>query len=83
MKTTQGISLYCYLYLKLAKTPCFSYYLLWFFFYKSENKRAGQVLPGGAGQNLHLHLHVSKCKNDKIKFKKRKGRKEEKKNPKT
>jgi hypothetical protein len=34
METTQGISLYSYLYLKLAKTPCFSYYLLWFFFYK-------------------------------------------------
>jgi hypothetical protein len=23
-----------YLYLKLAKTSCFSFYLLWFFFYK-------------------------------------------------
>jgi hypothetical protein len=28
METTQEISLYSYLYLKLAKTPCFSYYLL-------------------------------------------------------
>jgi hypothetical protein len=34
METTQGISLY--LYLKLAKTPCFCYYLLCFFFYKNQ-----------------------------------------------
>jgi hypothetical protein len=34
METTQGISLYSYLYLKLAMTPCFSYYRLCFFFYK-------------------------------------------------
>jgi hypothetical protein len=34
METTQRISLYSYLYLKLAKKPCFSNYLLWFFFYK-------------------------------------------------
>jgi hypothetical protein len=35
METTQGISLYNYLYLKLAKTPCFSY-LLSFSFYKKD-----------------------------------------------
>jgi hypothetical protein len=34
METTQGISLYSYPYLKLAKTPCFIYYLKCFFFYK-------------------------------------------------
>jgi hypothetical protein len=28
METTQEISLYSYLYFRLAKTPCFSYYLL-------------------------------------------------------
>jgi hypothetical protein len=28
MEITQEISLCCYLYLKLAKTPCFCYYLL-------------------------------------------------------
>jgi hypothetical protein len=50
MKTTQGISLYSYLYLKLAKMPCFSYYLLWFFSStKSENRRAEQVLPRVGG----------------------------------
>jgi hypothetical protein len=30
---------------KLAKTPCFSYYLLCFFSTKLENRRAKQVLP--------------------------------------
>jgi hypothetical protein len=34
METTQGISLCSYLYLKLAKMPCFSSYVLWVFFYK-------------------------------------------------
>jgi hypothetical protein len=28
METTQGNTLFCYLYLKLAKTPCFPFYLL-------------------------------------------------------
>jgi hypothetical protein len=36
-KKTQGISLY----LKLAKTPCFSYYLLSFFFYKIREQEGG------------------------------------------
>jgi hypothetical protein len=48
METTQGISLYTYLYLKLAKMPYFSFYLLYFFSsLKLENKRAEQVLPRG------------------------------------
>jgi hypothetical protein len=34
METTQGNSLCSHLYLKLAKMPCFSFYLLPFFFYK-------------------------------------------------
>jgi hypothetical protein len=34
LEATQGISLCSHLYLKLAKMPCFSYYLLCFFFYK-------------------------------------------------
>jgi hypothetical protein len=33
-KATQENSLCSYLYLKLAKTPCFSFYLLCIFFYK-------------------------------------------------
>jgi hypothetical protein len=37
-----------YLYLKLAQTLCFSNYVLCFFSStKLENKRVGQVLPGG------------------------------------
>jgi hypothetical protein len=34
VETTQWNSLCSYLYLKLAKMPCFSFYLLCFFFYK-------------------------------------------------
>jgi hypothetical protein len=49
-----GISLYSYLYLKLAKLLCLSYYL--FSSTKSETKRAEQVLPrswvGGEGVGL-------------------------------
>jgi hypothetical protein len=43
METTQRISLYSYLYLKQAKTPCF--YLLCFFFYKigAQEGRAGSA----------------------------------------
>jgi hypothetical protein len=48
METTQGIALCSYLYLKIAKMPCFSYYLVFFSSTKSENKRAEQVLLVGA-----------------------------------
>jgi hypothetical protein len=41
MERTQGISLYSYLYLKLAKTPCFSYYLFWFVFNKIGEQEGG------------------------------------------
>jgi hypothetical protein len=49
METTQGNSLCSYLYLKLAKISCFSYYLLWFFFYKvgEQERGAGSALGGG------------------------------------
>jgi hypothetical protein len=56
MDITQGNSLCSYLYLKLAKMPCFSFYLLCFSSTKSENRRADQVLPrvgfgmGGRGE---------------------------------
>jgi hypothetical protein len=67
MEATLGISLYSYLYLKLAKMLCLSYYLLCFLFKKKlENKRAEQVLPGservvGGGRgrdgpnNVYIH----------------------------
>jgi hypothetical protein len=42
-----GISLSSYLYLKLAKMPCFSPILFYVFSStKLENKRAEEVLPG-------------------------------------
>jgi hypothetical protein len=43
MEATLRISLYNYLYFKLAETPCFSYYLFCFFFYKIGE------LEGGTG----------------------------------
>jgi hypothetical protein len=56
---TRNISLYNYLYLKLAKMPCFSYYLLCFFFYKIEKQegrtgsdtRKGRIVERGDGLN--------------------------------
>jgi hypothetical protein len=51
METTQGNSLYSYVYLKLAKMPCFSYYYLCFFFYKIREQEAEQILLGGRGGN--------------------------------
>jgi hypothetical protein len=47
VEATLGISLYSYLYLKLAKMICLSYV---FSSTKSENKRAEQVLPGRGGE---------------------------------
>jgi hypothetical protein len=41
MGTTQGNSLCSYLYLKLAKTSCFSFYLSCFFFYKVGEQEDG------------------------------------------
>jgi hypothetical protein len=38
MEITQGNSLCSYLYLKLARAPCISFYLLCFFFYKIEEQ---------------------------------------------
>jgi hypothetical protein len=55
METTQENSQCSYLYLKLAKTSCFSFYL--FSSTKLEDRRAEQVLPkvrvvgtGGRGE---------------------------------
>jgi hypothetical protein len=41
METTQGNSPCSYLYLKLAETSCFSFYLLSFFFYKIREQDGG------------------------------------------
>jgi hypothetical protein len=51
MVTTLGISLDSYLYLKLAKMLCFSYYLSCFLFNK-ENKKTEQVLLGSRGERV-------------------------------
>jgi hypothetical protein len=52
MEATLGISLYSYLYLKLAKMLCLSYYLLCFLFNKigEEEGRTGSAQKGGGGQ---------------------------------
>jgi hypothetical protein len=49
METTQRVSLYIYPYLKLPKTPHFSYFLLCFSFNKIENKREEQGVGGWEG----------------------------------
>jgi hypothetical protein len=49
METTQGISLYSSPYLKLAKMPCFCYFLLCFFFNKIEEQ-------GGVSQIMYTHV---------------------------
>jgi hypothetical protein len=46
MEAMLGISLYSYLYLKVAKTLCLSYYLLHFFFNKIREQGAELFLPG-------------------------------------
>jgi hypothetical protein len=71
MEAMLGISLYSYLYLKLAKTPCFS-----FIFFLQQNQRTREwnrfsLETGGVGQEMAqiMHTHVSKCKNDEIRLK--------------
>jgi hypothetical protein len=81
MEATLGISLYIYLYLKLAKTICLSHYLLCFLFSKiGEEGRTG--LPGSREEEevaQTMYTHVSKCKNDKIKGEKKNTSKRKKK----
>jgi hypothetical protein len=61
------------LHLKVAKTPCVSYYLLCFFFNKSKEQEGGTCSAwrqgwGAWGEVTQImYTHVSKCKNDKIK----------------
>jgi hypothetical protein len=83
MEATLGISLYSYLYLKLSKTLCLSYYLLCFLFNKigEQDVGTGSTWKGvnssgvggwrGVGEEMTqiMYTHVSKCKSDKIKNK--------------
>jgi hypothetical protein len=69
MEATLGISLYTYLYLKLAKTLCLSIIAHVFSSAKLE-KRAEQVLLGsqwGGGGTQIMYTHVSNVKMIKIK----------------
>jgi hypothetical protein len=61
MEAILGISLYSYLYLKLAKTLCLSYYLLCFLFSKigEEESKTGsswkwRVGEGGGTNNVYI-----------------------------
>jgi hypothetical protein len=49
MEAMLGISLYSYLYLKLIKTLCLSYYLLCFLLKNIREQEGEQVLPGNWG----------------------------------
>jgi hypothetical protein len=81
METTQGIFLCGYLYLTLAKTSCFSFYLLCFFFYKIREQEGRTGLGEGwhswkgrgggeRGRRMNtvqiVYTHVRKCKNDTV-----------------
>jgi hypothetical protein len=58
METTQGISLYSLLHLNLAKTTCFSYYLLHFFLQQIRIwSLMTSIYQTALLQNLPLHLH--------------------------
>jgi uncharacterized membrane protein len=63
MEATLGVSLYSYLYLKLAKIVCLSCYLLCFLFNKIGYERVEWVLPGSSGKAeeerwLEQHKHM-------------------------
>jgi hypothetical protein len=68
MEAILGISLYSYLYLKLAKTLCLSNYLLCFLFYRVQEVGTGFAWKQGSRREVAqtMYTHVSKCKNYKI-----------------
>jgi hypothetical protein len=59
MAAILGISVYNYLYLKLAKMLCLSYYLLYFLFNKIEEEGRTGSDQKGVGE---VYTHISKCK---------------------
>jgi hypothetical protein len=70
METTQGISLYNYLHLKVAKML---FLLLSFMFCLQQYQRTRRQnrLCKGWGEVVQImYTHVSKCKSNKIKIKK-------------
>jgi hypothetical protein len=67
METTQRIFLYSYLYLKLAKMPCFSYLTFMFFQQNQRIRGWNRFFPkeGQRGEVVQImSTYVSKCKND-------------------
>jgi hypothetical protein len=79
METMPGISLYSCLYLKIAKTPCLSYYLLCFLFNKIREQEGGTGSAWKPWWGLvaqTMYIHVSKGKNNKIKGEKNLKRKQ-------
>jgi hypothetical protein len=81
MEAILGVSLYSYLYLKLAKMPCLSYYLLCFLFNKirEQEGRTGSAWKRECGEVCvgrwpNVYTHVSKCKNDKRKKKRQRNK---------
>jgi hypothetical protein len=67
VEATLGISLYSYLYLKLAKPVCLSYYLSCFLFNIIERKREEEVLPGSQrvgelAQTVYTHVSAKTIK---------------------
>jgi hypothetical protein len=74
METTQGIPLYSYLHLKLAKIVCFSFLSYMYFLQQNQRTRGcNRFCPeAGWGQvSQIMYTYVSKCENNKIKLKKR------------
>jgi hypothetical protein len=67
MEAMLGVSLYSYLYLKLAKTLCLFYYLLCFLFNRIGEQEFSPQFRGEVAQTMYTH--VSKFKNNKIKNK--------------
>jgi hypothetical protein len=71
MEAMLGISLCSYLYFKLAKMLCLSYYLLCFLFNKIREQEVGtgsaQKQRCVCGMAQTMYTPVSKCKNDKEK----------------
>jgi hypothetical protein len=67
METALVISLYSYLYLKLAKTLCFFFFnLLCFLFNKvgEQEARTGSAQKQGGEVAQIMYIDVSKCKNN-------------------
>jgi hypothetical protein len=69
MEATLGISLYSYLYLKLAKKLCVSHYLLCFLFNiigEDDGTGSAQKGEGRVEVAQTMYTCVSKCKNNKM-----------------